>query len=95
MTHMNIQKCLYTALKVPKSVFEKSSQVYLSDVESRKVYESELQNTYMTTKGRTPNELTREQCLDAVRKLELAKFESHKKVFEIMKKQRMPPQMMH
>ena len=76
LTHTLIQANLYQALKVPKQVFEKSAQVYLMDPAKRTIYEEESQALRDELRNRTPAELTREQCLDFVRKIESAKFEA-------------------
>lgn len=76
LTNTLIQANLYQSLKVPKQVFEKSAQVYLMEPAKRTVYEEEIQALRDTLRSRTPQELTREQCMDSVRKLEAAKFEA-------------------
>lgn len=40
-------------------------------------------------------ELTREQCIDSVRRLEAAKFEAQKKMYEFVRSQRVAPQMIN
>jgi len=42
LTNTLIQANLYQALKVPKAVFEKSTQVYLMEPAKRTVYEEEI-----------------------------------------------------
>jgi len=86
---------LYQALKVPKQVFEKSAQVYLMEPAKRTIYEEEIQALRDSLRSRTPQELTREQCLDSVRKLEAAKFEAQKKMYEFVRSQRVAPQMIN
>lgn len=76
LTNTLIQANLYQALKVPKQVFEKSAQVYLMEPAKRTIYEEEIQNLRETLRNRTATELTREQCIDSVRRLEAAKFEA-------------------
>merc|ERR1712141_240319 len=44
---------------------------------------------------REPVELTREQCMDSIRKLEKAKFEAQKKMYEFVRSQRVAPQMIN
>lgn len=46
-------------------------------------------------RDRTPVELTREQVLDSVRRLEAAKFEAQKKMYDLVKTQRVAPQMVN
>ena len=95
LTHTLIQANLYQALKVPKQVFEKSAQVYLMDPSKRTIYEEESQALRDRLRGRTPVELTREQCLDAVKKIEAAKFEAQKKMYDFVRSQRVAPQMIN
>merc|ERR1712012_419993 len=45
--------------------------------------------------GREPVELTREQCIDAVKRLESAKFEAQKKMYDFVRSQRVAPQMIN
>lgn len=95
LTHTLIQANLYQALKVPKQVFEKSAQVYLMDPAKRTIYEEESQALRDELRNRTPAELTREQCLDFVRKIESAKFEAQKKMYDFVRSQRVAPQMIN
>jgi len=76
LTNTLIQANLYQTLKVPKQVFEKSAQVYLMDPAKRTIYEEEIQMLRDSLRERTPQDLNREQCLDSVRRLEMAKFEA-------------------
>jgi len=95
LTNTLIQANLYQALKVPKQVFEKSAQVYLMDPSKRTVYEEEIQALRDSLRERTIVELTREQVMDSVRKLEAAKFEAQKKMYEFVRSQRVAPQMIN
>jgi len=95
LTQTLIQANLYQALKVPKQVFEKSQQVYLMEPNKRTVYEEELQSLRESMRTRQPQELTREQCLDAVKRLEAAKFEAQKKMYDFVRSQRVAPQMIN
>jgi hypothetical protein len=95
LTQTLIQANLYQALKVPKQVFEKSQQVYLMEPQKRTVFEEELQSLRESMRTRQPQELTREQCLDAVKRLEAAKFEAQKKMYEFVRSQRVAPQMIN
>jgi hypothetical protein len=95
LTNTLIQANLYQFLKVPKQVFEKSSQVYLMEPTKRTLYEEEIQNLRDLLRGRTPIELTREQVMDSVAKLEAAKFEAQKKMYEFVRSQRVAPQMIN
>jgi len=80
---------------VPKQVFEKSSQVYLMEPSKRTVYEEELQALRDSLRLKEPQQLTREQTLDAVRRLEQSKFEAQKKMYEFVRSQRVAPQMIN
>jgi hypothetical protein len=46
-------------------------------------------------RDRKPVELTREQCLDSVKHLEKAKYEAQLKMYEMVRTQRIPPQMIN
>ena len=76
LTNTLIQANLYQFLKVPKQVFEKSAQVYLMEPSKRTLYEEEIQALRDNLRNRTPVELTRDQCIDSVGRLEAAKFEA-------------------
>ncbi|MCP4668809.1 MAG: hypothetical protein GY849_20925 [Deltaproteobacteria bacterium] len=95
LTNTLIQANLYQALKVPKQVFEKSAQVYLMDPDKRTIYEEEIQALRDSLRDRPAADLTREQILDSVRKLEQAKFEAQKKMYEFVRSQRVAPQMIN
>lgn len=95
LTQTLIQANLYQALKVPKQVFEKSAQVYLMEPSKRTIYEEELQALRDSMRSTTARELTREECLDSVRRLEQAKFEAQKKMYEFVRSQRVAPQMIN
>ena len=95
LTQSMIQATLYQSLKVPKQVYEKSAQTYLMDPEKRTVYEEEIQALRDQVRDRQVQELTREQVLDSVRRLENAKFEAQKKMYDYVRTQRVPPQMIN
>jgi hypothetical protein len=63
--------------------------------QKRTVYEEELQGLREGMRDRQPAELTRVQCIDAVKRLELAKFEAQKKMYEFVRSQRVAPQMIN
>lgn len=63
--------------------------------QKRTVFEEELQSLRDSMRTRQPQELTREQCLDAVKRLEAAKFEAQKKMYEFVRSQRVAPQMIN
>jgi hypothetical protein len=46
-------------------------------------------------RDRKPVELTREQCLESVKHLEKAKYEAQLKMYEMVRTQRIPPQMIN
>jgi tRNA U34 5-carboxymethylaminomethyl modifying enzyme MnmG/GidA len=76
-------------------VFEKSMQVYMMDPEKRGIYEEEIEKLRSQLRGRQPLELTREQCLESVKHLEKAKFDAQVKMYEMVKNQRIPPNMIN
>lgn len=80
---------------MPKQVFEKSAGTYLMDPPKRTIYEEEIQALRDSLRDRTPRELTREEVLDSVRKLETAKFEAQKKMYDFVRSQRVAPQMIN
>ena len=90
-----IQANLYQHLKVPKPVFEKSMQIYMMDPDKRAIYEDEIQKLRDILRERKPVELTREQCIDSVKHLEKAKYEAQLKMYEMVRTQRIPPQMIN
>lgn len=58
-----VEANLYQSLKVPKTVFEKSMQVYMMEPEKRSIFEEEMQALNEKFRVRKQQELTREQCL--------------------------------
>lgn len=90
-----IQANLYQALKVPKSVFEKSMQTYMMEPEKRTIFEEEMQKLRDKYRDRKVEELTREQVLSSIEKLEMAKLEAQKKMYMIVKTQKLQPQMIN
>lgn len=80
---------------MPKTVFEKSMQTYMMEPEKRTIFEEEMQKLREEFRTHTLQELTREQCLDSVQKLEVAKFEAQKKMYFIVKQQKMQPAMIN
>ena len=65
------------------------------DPSKRSIYEEETQALRDSMRDRTPQELTRDQCLDSVRRLEKAKFEAQKKMYDFVRSQRVAPQMIN
>ena len=80
---------------MPKPVFEKSMQVYLMDPTKRTLYEDEMQKLKDSLRERKMQELTREQCLMSVRHLEQAKLQAQMKMYEIVRSQKIQPQMIN
>lgn len=76
-------------------MFEKSLQVYMMDPEKRAVYEEEIQKLRDQLRNRQPVELTRQQCIDSVKFLEKAKFEAQVKMYDMVRNQRIAPQMIN
>ena len=95
LTATLIQANLYQALKVPKPVFEKSMQTYLMDPSKRTIYEEEIQKVKDDLRVRQLQELTREQVLTSVKHLENAKFEAQKKMYQIVRSQKVAPEMIN
>jgi len=95
LTNTLIQANLYQSLKVPKQVFEKSAQVYLMEPAKRTIYEEEIQALRDSLRARAVQELTRDQVIDSVRRLEAAKFEAQKKMYDFVRTQRVAPQMIN
>jgi len=61
----------------------------------RTIYEEELQTLRDNMRATQVRELTREQVLDAVKRLEAAKFDAQKKMYEFVRSQRVAPQMIN
>lgn len=95
LSHQIVQAHLYQTLKVPKTVFEKSVQLYLMEPSKRATYEEELQLIRDKLRTREPRELTRDEVLESVRLLEQAKFEAQKKMYDFVRGNKVPPQMIN
>lgn len=95
LTSRLIEANLYQSLKVPKQVFEKSMSVYMMEPAKRTIIEEEIQVLRDSFRLRTKVELTREQTLDAVKRLEIAKYEAQKKMYEIVRTQKLQPAMIN
>lgn len=80
---------------MPKSVFEKSMQTYMMEPEKRTIFEEEMQKLRDKYRDRKVQELTREQVLSSIEKLEQAKLEAQKKMYMIVKTQKLQPQMIN
>jgi hypothetical protein len=90
-----IEANLYQELKVPKPVFEKSMQIYMMEPERRTVYEEEMVALSEKFRIRKQQELTKEECFKSVASLEMAKFEAQKKMYMIVRQQKLQPQMIN
>lgn len=80
---------------MPKPVFEKSMQIYMMDPDKRAIYEDEIAKLRQSLRDHKPVELTREQCLQSIEHLENAKYEAQLKMYEMVRTQRIPPQMIN
>lgn len=65
------------------------------DPQKRAIYEEEIESVKLASRTTAPQELTREQVLDSIRKLESGKFEAQKKMYELVRTQKMQPQMVN
>lgn len=90
-----VQANVYQHCKVPKPVFEKSLQVYMMDPEKRAIYEEEIQKLRDSLRDRKPVELTREQVIESIKHLERAKYDAQVKMYEMVRTQKIPPQMIN
>lgn len=70
-------------------------QVYMMDPDKRAIYEDEIQKLRETLRDRKAMELTREQCIESIKHLEKAKYEAQIKMYEMVRTQRIPPQMIN
>jgi hypothetical protein len=95
LTTQIIQANLYQHLKVPKKVFETSMQTYMMDPEKRAIYEEEIQKLRDTLRQRELKELTRDECIDSVKRIEQAKYDAQIKMYNLVRTQRIPPQMIN
>jgi len=86
-----VQVQLYSSLKVPRQVFEKSNQVYLLEPTRRQRYEEEMKSVRVSLKPYTANELTREQVVRIVKFMEGAKVEAQKRVHTLVRTQQVDP----
>lgn len=90
-----LEATLYQALQVHKDIVDHSSQMYMMEPSKRTIYEEEMQALKDSMRTRTPRELTREQIVDCVRRLEAAKLVAQKKMYEFVKRERASPQMVN
>ena len=90
-TKTHIQSHLYNQLKVPKSVFLKSCNVYLKDTEKKAVYDSAMKAVREDHEDGEPKELDREVTLDAVSFLEATKVRNFGNAVKLVEKK--PPPM--
>lgn len=84
---------LYTGLKVPKDVLNKSAHEYLQDAEKRETYYNALGALRDELNGTQPQELTREQCLEYVRRVETARLENQERLHELVVKKQIASHM--
>lgn len=70
-------------------------QVYMMEPDKRTVYEEEMQALHDKFRVRKQQELTKEQVLMSVESLEKAKFEAQKKMYMIVRQQKLQPQMIN
>jgi len=75
---------LYTALKVPKDVLNKSAHAYMQDAANRETFYNALGALRDELSGQQPQDLTRDQCLDFVRRIEAAKFADQQRLHELV-----------
>lgn len=95
MTHSLIQAQLYQAVKVKKTTFEKSMRTYLLDPQKRSVYEEEIAAVREANRTDLPRELTRDEVISSVRLLEQAKLDAQKKMYEFVRSQKVPHNMIN
>jgi hypothetical protein len=82
-------------LQVPEKVYNRSIQVYLMDPEKRKVYEDETEKIREVYAAKTSKTMTREQVLESQIRLEKFKFEAQQKMYQIVRSQQMPSEMIN
>lgn len=72
-----------------------SSQNYLMDPAKRATYEEEMAAIVAEERTRPISEMTREQVMEAVTKLEQAKFEAQQKMYYLVRHQKLNPQVIN
>lgn len=86
---------LYQELKVQEKIYAKSLQSYMMDPEKRKTFEEETEKIREKVRNYKAKEMTREQVLDCVQRLEDFKFKAQIKMYTIVRMQQMPPEMIN
>ena len=90
-----VDASLYQALKVPREVYEKTMKMYMGDQAKAGVIQQEIMEIKKKLDNREKRELTRDECVAAKKLVEKNKFEVQQKIFEIVKSQKLPPQLIH
>jgi len=90
---MRIQELFYTCKGVDcsREVVGKSHSTYMMDPTRRTTYEEEMQKVRYEMLDISKEVLTREQVLNCVRLMEKAKFDAQQKMYELVRRQRLPP----
>ena len=70
-------------------------QTYLMDPSKRTLYEEDIQKLRDSLRDRKVQELTREQVLSSVAHLEEAKLKAQMKMYEVVRAQKVAPQMIN
>jgi hypothetical protein len=70
-------------------------QVYMMEPEKRTVYEEEIQKLRDSLRTRTPQKLTRDECVSSVKLLEQFKLNAQVKMYEIVRSQKLQPPMIN
>lgn len=78
-------------IEASKECVMKSQQVYMMDPQKRSNYEEEMQTVRQEFMTPHEKELTREEVLKCVKLMEHAKFEAQQKMYELVRRQRLPP----
>lgn len=68
---------------------------YMKEKEFRTIFENEMLVLNEKFRVRKQQELTKDQCLLSVSSLEQAKFESQKKMYMMVRQQKLQPQMIN
>jgi len=89
----NIQRLFFTikGVDVSREVCEKSRQMYMMDPEKRATFEEEMQKVRYASMAPVEYKLTREEVLNCVSLMEKAKFDAQQKMYELVRRQRLPP----
>lgn len=82
---------LYKALKVPQDVLGKTGQMYMADEANRVSFVRSLNEMRDELKGGEMRQLTKEQCLAYVRKIEDSKYESIQELHKLHAEKKITP----